>query len=154
MKNDKIAKKEEVHMWKDRRDKRFIEENKAVIEWAQYKDPEHDNKIYAFTQDISLGGTKVLTNINFPIDTVIMISLTLSRSRQIIKVAANVRWVEPVINEDLYKIGLEFLHDFSQPLTDLMRHLFGKEFPRDVALEMAQHEISDSPHANELNLIE
>ncbi|MFC2161899.1 PilZ domain-containing protein [Acidobacteriota bacterium] len=148
MKKDKNASNEEVRAWKDRRDKRFIEENKAIIEWAQYKDPEHGNKIYAFTQDLSIGGTKILTDVSFPIDTVFMITLTLSRSRQIIKVAANVRWVKPVINEDLYEIGLEFIHDFNQSVTGLMKHLFGKEFPQDLALEMNQQEIFDSPIEN------
>ena len=140
MEKKKIASKKEVRAWKNRRELRFDEENKVVIEWAQHKDPRHSNKILAFTQDLSIGGAKILTDINFPVDTIFMINLTLSRSRQNVRVAAKVRWATPFIDGDLYEVGLELIHDFSDTVSCLMRHLFGKDFPQDVALEMNEEE--------------
>ncbi|MCJ7583135.1 MAG: PilZ domain-containing protein [Candidatus Aminicenantes bacterium] len=140
MTKKKKASKKEVLAWKDRRGVRFIEKNKAVIEWAQHKDPKRNNKIYARTQDLSIGGAKILTDINFPVDTVFMITLTLTRSRKIIKVAAMVRWVNPVNGGDSYEVGLKFGHYSPNYTSVLIRHLFGKDYPQDVALEMAQEE--------------
>ncbi|MCJ7581709.1 MAG: PilZ domain-containing protein [Candidatus Aminicenantes bacterium] len=136
----KIANKKEVRAWKDRRELRFNEENKVVIEWLQHKDLRHSNKILAFTQDLSIGGAKILTDINFPVDTIFMINLTLSRSRQNVRVAANVRWATPFIDGDLYEVGLEFIHDCPDTVSCLLRHLYGKDFPQDVALEMNEEE--------------
>ncbi|MFC2168358.1 PilZ domain-containing protein [Acidobacteriota bacterium] len=138
MAKKKIATKKEKRAWEERRDKRFEEENKVIIEWDQYRNPKRSNAIYAFTKDIALAGAKILTDINFPLDTLLTINLTLSRSKKVIKVAANVKWVKPVFNGDLYEVGLEFIHDYPQTLSILIRHLFGEEFPQDVSLEMSK----------------
>ena len=135
-----IATKKELRAWKSRRELRFNEENKVVIEWAQHKDLRHSNKILAFTQDLSVGGAKILTDINFPVGTIFMINLTLSRSRQNIRVAANVRWTAPVFDGKLYEIGLQLIHDFPDTVSCLIRHLFGHDIPKDVALEMNEKE--------------
>ncbi|MFC2168354.1 PilZ domain-containing protein [Acidobacteriota bacterium] len=133
-----MGNKKDVRAWKDRRDKRFEEENKVIIEWSEHKNPEKDNKIYAFTQDISVGGAKILTDINFPIETTFVLTLSLSRSNQIVRVASNVRWVNPVYGGDLYEVGLEFIHSYPKTISCLLRHLFGRDFPKDVALELTE----------------
>ena len=48
-----------------RRDKRFEEENKVVIECKNYQDPDKMNSVLAFTKDISIGGAMILTDIFF-----------------------------------------------------------------------------------------
>ncbi|MCJ7581706.1 MAG: PilZ domain-containing protein [Candidatus Aminicenantes bacterium] len=140
MEEKKIASKKELRAWKDRRELRFNEENKVVIEWAQHKDSRHSNKILAFTQDLSVGGAKILTDINFPVDTIFMINLTLSRSRQNLRISANVKWTNPVFDGNLYEVGLALIHDFPDTVSCLIRHLFGRDFPQDVALEMNEEE--------------
>ena len=90
--------------------------------------------IYAFTQDLSIDGAKILTDINFPVDTIFDITLTLSRSMQIITLAAHVRWVKPVYDEDLFHVGLEFIHERPQTISSLIRHLYGKDLPQDKSL--------------------
>lgn len=136
--NKFLATKKEVRAWKERREERFKEENKVVIEWLQHIDTKRNNAIYAFTLDLSVRGAKILTDIKFPVDTIFMINLTLSRSRQIIKVAANVKRVNPVYDGDLYEVGLELIHELPQTISSLIRHLYGKDFPKDVALEMTE----------------
>ncbi|MCJ7582534.1 MAG: PilZ domain-containing protein [Candidatus Aminicenantes bacterium] len=135
-----IASENDVRAWEKRREKRFEEENEVVIEWREYKDPKRNDKIYAFTQNLAIGGTQILTDINFPINTTFMITLKLSRSKQNIKVGSTVRWVKPVISQDLYEVGLELSHDFPQTVSSLIRHLFGHDIPKDVALETSKAE--------------
>ncbi|MFC2160285.1 PilZ domain-containing protein [Acidobacteriota bacterium] len=124
-----MGKKKKLRAWKDRKGKRIEEENKVVIEWAQYKDPKRNNKIVALTQNLSVGGTKILTDVNFPIDTIFMITLTLSRSRQIVTVAAEVKWVNPVHDGSLYEVGLELIHELPQTSAIMFKHLHGKDLP-------------------------
>ena len=135
-----MVRKRKLRTWKDRREKRFKEENKVIIEWANYRNPERNNAIYAFTLDISIGGAKVLTDIDFPVDTIFMITLTLSSSRQIVTVAAHVRWVKPVFGGDLYEAGLEFIHERPQTIAALFRHLYGKELPENLAERIVEAE--------------
>ncbi len=129
----------EKRSWKDRREKRIEEENKVVIdwenyeEWVNYKNQKRNNAIYAFTQDLSIEGARILTDINFPIDTVFMITMTLSRSKQILDIKAKVRWVKPVFDGDLFEAGLEFNHEGPITIACLLKHLFGKDLPENLA---------------------
>ncbi|MCJ7582265.1 MAG: PilZ domain-containing protein, partial [Candidatus Aminicenantes bacterium] len=126
--------------WKDRREKRFEEENKVVIEWANYKDPKRNDAIYAFTMDISIGGSKILTDVNFPVDTLFVITLTLSRSSQIITLPAKVKWVNPVYDGGLYEVGLEFIHEQPQTIAGFFKHLYGKDLPENFAAKLIEIE--------------
>jgi Tfp pilus assembly protein PilZ len=135
-----MARKKQLRTWKDRKEKRIEEENKVVIEWANYKNPKTNNAIYAFTQDLSIGGAKILTDINFPIDTIFIITLTLSRTRQIITLPAYVRWVKPVYGGDLYEVGLEFIHELPQTIAGLFKHLFGKDLRPSLAEKIVEAE--------------
>ncbi len=135
-----MAKKRSKRTWKDRKDKRIIEENKAVIEWANYKDRSRKNAIYAFTKDLSIGGAKILTDVKFPVDTIFVITLTLSRSRQILSLPAHVKWVNPVYDGDLYEAGLEFVHEQPQAMAGLFKHLFGKEIRPALAEKLVEVE--------------
>lgn len=127
-----MSKRKEKRTWKDRREKRFEEENKVVIEWENNKDPRRNNAIYAFTQDLSIEGAKILTDINFPIDTVFRITLTLSRSKQIVNIKAKVKWEKPVFDGDLFEVGLEFIHERPRTIACLLKHLFGKDLPQNL----------------------
>ncbi len=131
-----MSKRKRKRTWKDRREKRFEEENKVVIEWANYKNPKRNNAIYAFTKDLSIGGSRILTDINFPIDTIFIITLTLSRSRQILTLAAHVKWVKPVYDGDLYEVGLEFIHEQPQTIAGFFKHLYGKDLPENFAAKL------------------
>jgi len=135
-----MLKRKSKRTWKDRREKRIEEENKVVIEWANYQNPKRNNAIYAFTQDLSIGGAKILTDINFPVDTIFIITLTLSRSRQIITLAARVKWVKPVYDGDLYEVGLEFIHELPQTIAGLFKHLFGKDLRPSLAEKLLEVE--------------
>lgn len=111
-----------------RREKRFKEENKVVIHYAQ----ENNNTIdymetNAATHDISLGGARIRVNQRFAVDSVIRIQIYLSRTEDAIKVDGKVKWVRELPDDDLYEIGVEFLHHLSKTVLSLIRHLYGEE---------------------------
>lgn len=135
-----MSKKKEKRIWIDRKEKRFEEENKVVIEWEKYNDPRRNHAIYAFTQNLSIEGARILTDINFPIDTVFRITLTLSRSKQIVNIKAKVIWVNPVFDGDLFEVGMEFIHEQPRTITCLLKHLFGKDLPTNLAAKIIKAE--------------
>ncbi|MFC2168377.1 PilZ domain-containing protein [Acidobacteriota bacterium] len=126
--------------WKERKEERFEEENKVVIEWADYKEQQINNTIYAFTKDLSISGAKILTDVNFPMNTQFIITLTLSRSKQIISLSAKVKWVKPVYDGDLYEVGLELIHESPQTIAGFFKHLYGKEIPPNFAAKILEIE--------------
>jgi hypothetical protein len=113
---------------KSRRHKRVNEENRVIIEFVT--DGVNDDEIeeiHAFTQDISIGGARVLTDKFFPAGTVFKITVFLGRSRQIVQVDGEVKWVKSLVDDGLFAIGVEFLHDLPKSVVPLIGHLYGAE---------------------------
>jgi len=111
-----------------RREKRFKEENRVVIHYAQEnKDSVEYAETNAATHDISLGGARIQVDKYFPVDSVIRIQINLSRSGEAIKVDGKVKWIEKAQDKDLYDIGVEFLHHISKTVLSLIKHLYGED---------------------------
>jgi c-di-GMP-binding flagellar brake protein YcgR len=111
-----------------RREKRFKEKNKVVICFAQENKNTIDHMpINAATHDISLGGARIQVDKHFPVNSVIRIQINLSRSGETIKVDGKVRWIRELPDENLYEIGVEFLHNISKTILSLIRHLYGED---------------------------
>jgi len=111
-----------------RRDKRFKEKNEVTIQYTA--DRRKFNKyieINATTFDLSISGARIHSKKSFPINTVLRIQIDLKKSNQVIKVDGKVKWVERMSGEDLYEIGVEFLHDISKTVLSLLRHLYGED---------------------------
>ena len=109
-----------------RREKRKTEEDRVIIEYFPERHAKERQKHSALTQDLSIGGARILTDLFFPIGTPFQITLTLSRSRQKLRVHGVVRWVRDNSGDDLYEIGVEFLHDVSKTVLSLISHLYGQ----------------------------
>lgn len=88
----------------------------------------------AYTYDLSLSGTRLFTEKNFPPGTVIRIVIELARTCQTIQVDGEVKWVRKRDDDELYEMGVEFLHHISQTILTLIRHLYsvGAEIPSCV----------------------
>jgi hypothetical protein len=113
---------------KNRRHKRITEENRVTIELVT--DGINDNKgeeIHAFTQDISLGGARILTDRFFPVGTVFKITVFLGRTKKKFQVDGEVRWAKSFLDDGLFSIGLEFLHNVPKSILPLIEHLYGAE---------------------------
>lgn len=111
-----------------RKDKRFQEKNEVLIHFA-LESHEAGNNLgtKAITHDISLGGARILAPKSFPVDTVMRVEINLSKSNQIVKLDGIVRWVKKPQNEDIYELGIEFLHKISKSVLSLIRHLYSED---------------------------
>ena len=115
-------------MKNSRKEKRIDDENRVVIEYSM--DGERSNKtktINALTKDLSIGGARITTDMHFPSGTPLNITLALSKSRKIVKLKGEVKWVRSLYDDELFEMGVEFLHDMSKTVSALIGHLYSKE---------------------------
>jgi c-di-GMP-binding flagellar brake protein YcgR len=111
-----------------RRDKRFKEKNEVIIQYtADRRKFDKSIEINAKTFDLSISGARIHSKKPFPINAVLRIQIDLQKSNQVIKVDGKVKWVEKMTGEDVYEIGVEFLHDISKTVLSLLRHLYGQD---------------------------
>jgi len=109
-----------------RRDVRSIEGNRIVIEMPGEEGLEGEVPVNAFTKDLSLGGAMLETDKSFLPGTELRMTLYLSRSWQVVKVRGRVKWVKE-IDQGLYEIGIEFIHEIPGGFMSLISHLFRKQ---------------------------
>lgn len=109
-----------------RKEKRINEENRVRIELSGTAPGEESRAVNAFTQDISLGGARMITDTGIEVGSEFKMIITLSRTKNIIKLRAVVRWVRPV-DTGIYELGIEFLHGVPASVLTLINHLYGKE---------------------------
>ncbi len=115
-------------MKESRKEKRIDDENRVVIEYCLDGLASGENTaINALTKDLSIGGVGILTDKFFPSGTTLNITLTLSKSKQIVKLKGEVKWVRALYDGDLFETGVEFSHGISKTVVALIRHLYGKE---------------------------
>jgi hypothetical protein len=109
-----------------RREKRIKEENRVLIELPGISSSNNNHPANALTRDLSLGGARLITDRYYEIESNLKVTLYLSRSKQIIKVRAQVRWARE-IDTGIYEIGVQFEHGIPTSLLALINHLFKKE---------------------------
>ncbi len=114
-----------LNMKERRRDTRVIEENRVVIEMKGSRDGAGIETFDAFTRDLSLGGVRVMTDRPFDQGIELTMTITLSKSRQVIRICGKVRWVRE-IEPGLHEAGIEFLHQIPGSVMSLINHLFRK----------------------------
>lgn len=112
-------------MTQRRIDSREREENKVVIEFVtSFGDSVSTTEIYALTKDISVGGARIVTDWFFPIGTYFKVNLALSKSKQVVRVDGRVRWARNLDdNDDLFEVGVEFMHDIPETILALLNHI-------------------------------
>lgn len=118
-----------------RKEKRIEERNTVVIRSAgNASGPPASAGVSAYTYDLSLGGTRLFTERPFDVGSNIRIVIELAKTCQSIQVDGKVRWVKKNEADGLYEVGVEFLHDISQTILTLIRHLYsaGTEIPSSV----------------------
>jgi len=113
-------------MTEKRRDKRIKEENRVVIEVSPPGAPNSSLAINAFTKDISLTGARIWTDLLFPLNSKLNLTLYLSRSKQVVRIRCAVKWKKECY-DGLYEIGVHFQHGIPDVLMALISHFYGKE---------------------------
>jgi hypothetical protein len=112
-------------MRENRKDKRLAEENRVAIELPGTPGSPDVRVVNALTKDISLGGARIITDKLFEVGSALRMTLYLSKSKQVTKVRADVRW-NRMIEDGLYEIGVEFEHGIPTGVLVLINHLYGK----------------------------
>jgi hypothetical protein len=112
-------------MRENRKDKRIAEENRVAIEVPGPSPADEPRVVNALTKDISLGGARLVTDRFFEIGTSLRMTLYLSKSKQIVKARADVRW-NRMVEDGLYEMGVEFEHGIPTGVLVLIQHLYGK----------------------------
>ena len=108
-----------------RREKRFQEKNEVLIKSAvNGKEATSALGVNAYTFDLSLAGARIRSDQFFDVGTIIRININLERTGQSIKVDGEVKWFRKNEEEQLFELGVEFLHSISQTLLSLIRHLY------------------------------
>ncbi|MCJ7580466.1 MAG: PilZ domain-containing protein [Candidatus Aminicenantes bacterium] len=110
-----------------RKTTRFVEKNNGFITFSIEKDHTNRDSKPVLTQDLSITGAKLLTNKPFPIDTRLLISLQLGKSKQIVELWARVLWIHSLKENGKYEIGVVFFTSL-QTIQKLVQHLYGNEF--------------------------
>jgi len=65
--------------------------------------------MYNYSEDISVSGAKIRSNIILPVDTLLKIDFTLKNLQQQITAVGKIKWVKVIINDDYYEAGVEFV---------------------------------------------
>lgn len=112
-------------MRENRKDKRIAEENRVAIELPGASPADEPRIVNALTKDISLGGARIVTDRFFEIGTSLRMTMYLSKSKQIVKARADVRW-NRMVEDGLYEMGVEFEHGIPTGVLVLINHLYGK----------------------------
>lgn len=112
-------------MRENRKDKRISEENRVAIELPGAAGSPEVRIVNALTKDISLGGARIVTDRLFEVGASLRMTLYLSKSKQIVKVRADVRWTR-MVDAGLYEMGVEFEHGIPTGVLVLIGHLYGK----------------------------
>lgn len=114
-----------VLMRENRKDKRITEENRVAIEVPGPCPADEPRIVNALTKDISLGGARIVTDRFFEVGTSLRMTLYLSKSKQIVKARADVRW-NRMVEDGIYEMGVEFEHGIPTGVLVLIQHLYGK----------------------------
>jgi PilZ domain. len=86
---------------------------------SEKNDPK-EKFFYSYSKDISVSGAKIQTHIFLPVDTPLMIDMTLRTLRQMITVIGKVKWTKVVFEDESYEAGVEF---FNTPPNDGIKKL-------------------------------
>lgn len=120
-------------MFDRRRRNRFVERNGVLIRTSMNK--YQGAGITAHTYDLSTGGARIVTAKSFSVGAVVRIRVNLTGTDQFVNLDGEVKWIKSREDEDLFEMGVEFLHLKSHDVLTLLKHLYGQNegIPSTVA---------------------
>lgn len=111
-----------------RKEGRYKEENIAVITYISDDSRFDKSKTFrALTQDLSSRGVNLICATFFPEGSMLQIKLTLSKSRKILSLKGQVKWIKDIQDGEIFEMGVEFMETVPQKTLILMEHIYGKE---------------------------
>ncbi len=86
-----------------------------VLNWVSVSSGEADNVnsvkkgAYNYSENISVGGTKIRGNVPLAIGSVIKIDYFVNNSSEVFKLTGKIVWTKMIIENDYYEAGVEFV---------------------------------------------
>jgi c-di-GMP-binding flagellar brake protein YcgR len=111
-----------------RRDVRVLEENKVVVSLMTGEvRPGRSGTSCCLTQDISMGGVRLMTAAVLETGARGRLDIKLGRSKKCVRAVAEVRWVRDVYGGEVFEAGLQFVGLDPEAEFALMNHIFGSK---------------------------
>jgi hypothetical protein len=110
----------------NRRDKRFRQWNKVALRESAGAEGRPEPTINAYTFDISLKGARIQSDKGFAKGSLVRLQIELVRTRETIRVDAEVKWSRWNPAEEVFEMGVEFLHELSHTIMALFKDLYGE----------------------------
>jgi hypothetical protein len=112
---------------------RLDEENEVTITVVSgCKNPPKEKVIYNRSKDVSVTGARVKANIFLPVDTLLMIEMTLKTVRQVVTVLGKVKWIKIIYGDESYEAGVEFVNTPSEAVKKLGDYVNWKIKMKDI----------------------
>jgi len=86
--------------------------------------PNGQKSVQVLTQDVSTGGLRILTDVQLSAHSRMSIRLVLSRTRKVLVLEGQVRWVTPVYEDELFEVGIEFMDIPPSKALLLLKHIY------------------------------
>lgn len=110
-----------------RRAPRLKEENEVTITVVSGgQDIPQETVIHDRSKDISTSGARIQANLYLPVDTLVMLEMTLSTVRQMITVIGKVKWIKIIYEDEAYEAGVEFVNTPSDAIRKLRDYVSWK----------------------------
>lgn len=91
-----------------RRGIRFKDENEITVTIVSgEKKPLKEKVFYNYSKNISVSGAGIKTNIFLPVNTLLLIEMTLKSLRQRITFLGKVKWIKALFEDESYEAGVE-----------------------------------------------
>jgi len=110
-----------------RRAPRLEDENEITITvLSGGQNPPKEKVIYNRSKDISVSGARIQAHLFLPVDTLLMIEMTLKTVRQMITVIGKVKWIKIIYEDESYEAGVEFVNTPSDAIKKLEDYISWK----------------------------
>lgn len=92
-----------------RKEKRLADDNEISVTIVSDVNGSSEEKvIHSRSKDISTSGIRIQASISLPVDSILMMEMTLKILRQMITVLGKVRWNRLTVENESYEAGIEF----------------------------------------------
>jgi hypothetical protein len=110
-----------------RRAPRLQEENEVTITVVSGgQDIPQETVMRNRSKDISASGARIQAHLYLPVDTLVMLEMTLSTVRQMITVIGKVKWIKIIYEDESYEAGVEFVNTPGEAIRKLHDYISWK----------------------------
>jgi hypothetical protein len=114
-------------MEEKRRAPRLKEDNEITITVVSSGEGNAQDKVIRNrSRDISVSGARIQANLFLPVDTLLMIEMTLSTVRQMVTVIGKVKWIKIIYEDEAYGVGVEFVNTPNDAIRKLKDYISWK----------------------------